>query len=244
MDIPALILAGGLGTRLRGVLADRPKVLAPIAGRPFLSYLLDQLEAAGVRRVVLCSGHQGDQLETAFGGRYRRLVLSYSRESEPLGTGGALRLAVPSVSGDWLLALNGDSYVDCPLQEFSAWHQQHAFAGSILLTRVADAGRFGTVTVAAGGAIQSFQEKRGLPEPGWINGGIYLLSRRLVAALPQGRAVSLEREAFPAWLAEGLGGYQRTAPFLDIGTPESLARAEAFLKALRPVAAPSASEGK
>jgi NDP-sugar pyrophosphorylase family protein len=244
MDIPALILAGGMGTRLRGVLDDRPKVLAPIAGRPFLSYLLDQLEAAGIRRAVLCSGYRAEQLEVALGGRHGRLELSYSREPEPLGTGGALRLALPRVAGDLVLALNGDSYLDCPLREFIAWHRQHGFAGSILLTRVADAGRFGTVAAAPGGAIQSFHEKRGVPEPGWINSGIYLLSRRLVEALPQGKAVSLEREAFPLWLAQGLGGYQHEAAFLDIGTPESLAQAEAFFQALRPVVARSASEGK
>lgn len=229
-DLPALILAGGLGTRLRGVLADRPKVLAPVAGRPFLSYLLDQLQAAGVRQVILCSGYGADQLEATLGTRHGSLALAYSREPEPLGTGGAIRLALPHVAAEAMLVLNGDSYVDCSLSDFMAWHWGRAFAGSLLLTRVPDAARFGTVEVDGQGAIRSFREKRGMAEPGWINAGIYLLSRRLVEKLPQGRAVSLEREAFPLWLTEGLGGYQRQAAFLDIGTPESLAQADAFFQ--------------
>jgi NDP-sugar pyrophosphorylase family protein len=229
MAIPALILAGGLGTRLRGVLADRPKVLAPIAGRPFLSYLLDQLELAGVRRVVLCTGHRAEQIEEAFGNRHGNLALAYSREEQPLGTAGALRQALPLAASDMLLALNGDSYVDCPLAEFIAWHRKRCLGGSLLLTWVPDAARFGTVDVDDTGQIQQFREKRGLAEPGWINGGVYLLARRLLEAIPAGRAVSLEHEMFPRWLAEGLGGYAREAPFLDIGTPESLAQAEAFL---------------
>jgi D-glycero-alpha-D-manno-heptose 1-phosphate guanylyltransferase len=228
----ALILAGGLGTRLRGVLADRPKVLAPVAGRPFLHYLLDQLQAAGVQNVVFCCGYRADQVEATFGGRHGSLSLTYSRETQPLGTAGAVRLALTHVAGESLLVLNGDSYVDCPLGDFMAWHLERAFAGSLLLTRVADAARFGTVTVDEKGAIRSFQEKRGVPEPGWINGGIYLLSRRLIEQLPLGQPMSLEHDAFGRWLTEGLGGYQREAAFLDIGTPESLAQADEFFQRL------------
>jgi NDP-sugar pyrophosphorylase family protein len=232
MTFPALILAGGLGTRLRGVLADRPKVLAPVAGRPFLSYLLDQLQTAGVQQVILCTGYRAEQLEDAFGQRYGALALSYSREPEPLGTGGAVRLALPHIQTESMLVLNGDSYVDCPLADLIAWHRQRQFAGSLLLTRVADAARFGTVSVDDSGAIRSFQEKRGVAVPGWINAGIYLLARRLIEQLPEGRTVSLERDAFGRWLIEGLGGYQRQAAFLDIGTPESLAQSEDFLRHL------------
>jgi D-glycero-alpha-D-manno-heptose 1-phosphate guanylyltransferase len=228
MQLPALILAGGLGTRLRGVLADRPKVLAPVAGRPFLSYLLDQVQAAGVRDVILCCGYLADQIEAMFGARHGALSLTYSRETEPLGTGGALRLALPGVQAEAMLVLNGDSYVDCPLADFVTWHRQHAFAGSLLLTRVPDAARFGTVAVREQGAVLSFKEKRGVPDPGWINAGVYLLARRLVERLPEGRAISLEHEAFGQWLSEGMGGYQLQAAFLDIGTPESLAQADEF----------------
>ncbi|MCI0455432.1 MAG: nucleotidyltransferase family protein [Gemmataceae bacterium] len=233
IDIPALILVGGLGTRLRSVLPDRPKALAPVAGRPFLSYLFDQLQAAGLRRAVLCTGYQAHQVEATFGPRYGALVLTYSREEAPLGTGGALRLALPKLDAEEALVLNGDSYVDYPLAEFHAWHREHGFAGSLLLTWTEDTARFGTVEVDAAGRIRAFREKQGLARPGWINAGIYLLARRLLEALPAGRPVSLEREAFPAWLAGGLGGPVRRAAFLDVGTPESLAQAEAFLAKAR-----------
>jgi NDP-sugar pyrophosphorylase family protein len=228
-EVPALILAGGLGTRLRSVLPDLPKNLAPVGGRPFLTYLLDQLEAAGVRRVVLCTGYRAGQIRQALGVRYGQLALSYSEETEPLGTGGALRQALSQVDAGLVLALNGDSYVHGDLREYHSWHRRHRFAGSLLLTRVPDAGRFGTVTVDELGAVQSFEEKRGLAVPGLINAGVYLLSRTLLEALPAGRAVSLEKEAFPRWLKDGLGGFCTRSPFLDIGTPESFARAETFL---------------
>lgn len=232
-EVPAVILAGGLGTRLRGVLADRPKVLAPVAGRPFLSYLLDQLQTAGLRRAVICSGYLGEQLEAAFGDRFGALSLTYSREPAPLGTGGALRLATLHLQSELALVLNGDSFVDGSLTDFLAWHRAQACPGSLLLTWVPDTGRFGTVAVNAAGRIVAFREKEGLAQPGWINAGVYLLSRRLCESLPADRPVSLEREAFPNWLADGLGGFTCRAAFLDIGTPESLARAEAFFTDVR-----------
>src|SRR5262245_29284658 len=113
IDIPALILVGGLGARLRSALTDRPKALAPVDGRPFLAFLLGQLPAAGIRRVVLCTGYRAHQVEETFGSRYGDLALTYSREETPLGTGGALRLAVPRMDAERFLVLNGDSYIDC-----------------------------------------------------------------------------------------------------------------------------------
>jgi NDP-sugar pyrophosphorylase family protein len=232
-DVAALILVGGLGTRLRPVLNDRPKALAPVAGRPFLAFLLDQLQAAGIRRAVLCTGYRAQQVEETFGPRYGDVALAYSREETPLGTGGALRLALPQLQEELALVLNGDSYVDCPPAEFHAWHSTHGFAGSLLLTWVEDAARFGTVETDGSDRIAAFREKQGVARPGWINAGVYLLARRLLQELPEGRPVSLEREMFPAWLARGLGGYARRAAFLDVGTPDSLAQAETFLAGVR-----------
>jgi NDP-sugar pyrophosphorylase family protein len=230
--VPALILAGGLGTRLRGLLPDTPKVLAPVLGRPFLAFLLDALDAAGARRVTLCTGYQADKVEQAFGLTYKGLTLRYSREEQPLGTGGALRRAAAAQDGERFLALNGDSFVACDLAAFDAWHNEHGFAAALVLARVDDAARFGTVDADERGAVRGFHEKQGRAEPGWINAGVYLLGRELLLGLPEQGAVSIERDAFPHWLGRGLGGYRVDAPFLDIGTPESLARAEAFLAGL------------
>ncbi len=232
-EITALILAGGLGTRLRGVLPDTPKVLAPVLGRPFLAHLLDALDAAGIREVVLCTGYKAEQVEQAFGLKYKKLTIHYSREDEPLGTGGALRQAALAGQRQQFLALNGDSFVAVDLPKFVAWHQARGWAGSLVLTRVPDAGRFGTVRSEEDGRILSFDEKQGRAEPGWINAGIYLLTRDLLSSLPATGAVSIERDAFPHWIERGLGGFRVEAPFLDIGTPETLAQAEAFLAGLR-----------
>lgn len=233
LDVPALILVGGLGTRLRSVLNDRPKPLAPVGGRPFVTFLLDQLQAAGCRRVTLCTGYRSQQVAEAIGSRFGSLEVTYSVEPEPLGTGGAVRLAMSQAPGELFLVMNGDSYVNCSLGEFFEWHRAHGCPGSLVLTRVADAGRFGTVEVDEAGRIQSFREKEGLSRPGWINAGVYLLPRRWVEALPAG-PMSLERDGFPVWLRDGLGGFAREAAFLDVGTPETLAQAEAFFAAARP----------
>lgn len=232
--VTAVILAGGLGTRLRSQVADRPKALAPIAGRPFLAYLLDRLARAGLRQAVICTGHLGEQIERAFGSAYESLALVYSREPEPLGTGGALRLALPHLAGEACLVLNGDSYLAADLPAFIRWYAARPWEGALLLNWVEDTARFGTVAVDADDRVRSFQEKTGQAVPGWINAGIYLLAQRRVAALPAGRALSLEREVFPGWIAPGLGGCRVRADFIDIGTPDAFATAQAFFA--RPLA--------
>ena len=225
----AAILAGGMGTRLRQVVSDRPKPLADVDGRPFLFWQLEWLAAAGLRRVVLCTGFQGELVRQALGDRFQSLELAYSHEPAPLGTGGALRLALPLVEGTTLLALNGDSYCPAALSEFFAAHVASGLPASILLSRVDDVSRYGAVTVAEDGRLARFEEKGAAAGAGWINAGVYLFNTALLTEIPAGRSVSLEREMFPAWLARGLHGHQTNAPFLDIGTPESYARASEFL---------------
>jgi D-glycero-alpha-D-manno-heptose 1-phosphate guanylyltransferase len=228
--IDAAILAGGLGSRLRPAVDDRPKVLASVAGRPFLSYVLDQVATAGVSTVVLCTGYLGEQVEATFGDRYGGLRLCYSREPEPRGTAGALQLALPLLHSDPVLVLNGDSYCEAALNDFACWHLARAGsrAGSLLLTWVDDTARYGSVDVDTSDAIVSFREKGGQAIPGWINAGVYLLSRSVLMSIPAERAVSIERDIFPAWIGRGLSAYRAKAPFIDIGTPRSYAQADAF----------------
>ena len=227
-DVTAVILAGGLGTRLRPVVADRPKVLAEVHGRPFLAFLLDQLAAAGIRDVVLCIGYRGEQVRAAFGEAYGALRLRYSQESRLLGTAGALRLALPLLHSDPVLVMNGDSFCEADLASFTRWHRRRGAAATLLLARVPDTGRYGRVELDAEGRVLRFEEKGSPGGPGWVNAGVYLLSRRLLSTIPAGRPVSLEREVFPAWIGRGLYGHRSTGRFLDIGTPEAYATAEAF----------------
>jgi NDP-sugar pyrophosphorylase family protein len=233
-NVTAAILAGGLGTRLRAVVGDRPKVLAQVHGRPFLAYLLDQLARTSVAQVVLLTGYLGGQVSAAFGDRYRGLRLVYSAESSPLGTAGALRLALPHFSFPTVLLLNGDSYCDVDLPAFLDSHQRRAAEISLVVSRVADASRFGKVRVGPDGRVLGFEEKRGDGE-GWINAGVYLLERRLIEDIPPGRPVGLERDLFPAWVWRAFQAFRGPTRFLDIGTPASYQEAESFF-AQRPSA--------
>lgn len=232
VDVTAVILAGGVGSRLKSVVSDRPKGLALVDGRPFLSFLLDQLAAAGVRHVIFSTGHMAEQIHAAFGESYRGMVVGHSREPSPLGTGGGLRLASRSIKSRSLLVLNGDSYCQVDLRGLLRDHVYHGLAPTMVLNWQTDPSRFGRVDVGLGGAVLAFREKAADQPPGWINAGVYAIPRELVDAIPDDRAVSLEREIFPMWIATGLRGFQCEGRFLDIGTPESYAQASEFFASL------------
>lgn len=230
-DLSVAVLAGGLGTRLLPVVSDRPKALAEIHGRPFLQYLLDQLSSAGCSRVVLCTGYLGEQIEQAFGKRYKNLQISYSRETRPLGTGGALRLALPHLLSDPVLVMNGDSFCATDLASLWAWHCNRGSQGTMLLAKVPNTERYGSVKISPDGAVTQFVEKKQAGS-GSINAGVYLLSRQVIDSIPDDAAVSLEHDVFPALISHGLCGYQGRGRFLDIGTPEDFAAAEQFFAAI------------
>jgi D-glycero-alpha-D-manno-heptose 1-phosphate guanylyltransferase len=226
--VTAVVLAGGLGTRLGAVVNDRPKVLAEIGGKPFLAYLLDFLSASGFHSVVLCTGFLGEQIRLRFGEKYGNLNLQYSQETSPLGTAGALRLAFPLFQSESVLIMNGDSFCDADLANFREWHTSHDADASMLLVEMSDTRRFGRVEVDADGLVLGFHEKDDKDSPGLINAGIYLIRRRLLWEIPEGRSVSLERDMIPGWVGQRLFGYTCKARFIDIGTPESYASAAEF----------------
>lgn len=228
VNVTAAILAGGFGTRLRSVVTDRPKVLATVRGRPFLSYLLGQLAAYGVKDVVVCTGYLGEQVRSTFGDAYGDLRLYYSQESLPLGTAGALRLALPLFKSDSLLVMNGDSFFAIDLGSFWSWHCSHGANATIALVNMGNTARYGRIHLDNDGVVAGFEEKAANATPGWINGGIYIVARTLLLAIPESRAASLEQEVFPAWIGKGLYGYRSEGRFLDIGTPEAYKAAEGF----------------
>jgi len=228
MGTDALILCGGQGSRLQEVVSDRPKPMADINGRPFLSFLLDQLLASGFREVILCTGYKGEQIEKTFGELYKELVIKYSRESKPLGTGGAIRQALSLVQTEAVMVMNGDSFIDANLSAYLAWYLENKHEASLLLTYVPDTSRYGRVEADANGCIIRFEEKGQGLGPGWINAGVYLLRKSLLECIPSGKFFSLEREFFPDQVNKGLYAYQCHGKFIDIGTPESYASAERF----------------
>ncbi|HAZ10393.1 MAG TPA: galactokinase [Candidatus Omnitrophica bacterium] len=224
-----IILAGGLGMRLRPAIKDQPKVLASVHGRPFIFYLLDQLARIGLKDVVLCTGYLGGQIQDLLGNSYGGMCLSYSQELSPLGTAGALRRAASLIRSSLTLVMNGDSYCDVDLQAFLDWHQSRIASTTLLLTYLNDASRYGLVEVNKSGSILSFIEKNNKNGPGWINAGIYLLRRDMILDIPDNMdAVSLERDVFPNWVGKGLRGYKTQCRFLDIGIPAAYAVAEDF----------------
>lgn len=226
----ALILAGGRGTRLGALTESCPKPILPVAGRPFLDYLISRLARLGIGDVILSTGYHAALIrETLPEGALRGVRLRHSVEQEPAGTGGAVALAEPLLA-DQFIVLNGDTLFDVDVQALAALLALHPDAeAAVALREVEDAGRYGRVTLD-GDRITAFAEKSG-DGRGLINGGIYCLRRSALRRLPAGPS-SLERDFFPALAAEGrLRGRSFAGYFIDIGLPETLARAQSELPA-------------
>jgi NDP-sugar pyrophosphorylase family protein len=221
MDVTAAILCGGLGTRLREAVGDRPKFLADVGGRPFADFVLTAIAATGIRRAVLCTGYMGELVESVLGPSRAGIELVYSREDVPLGTGGALRKAMDAITTPLVLAANGDSYCDADLATLIGDHRARGGSATMLLARAEDARAFGRVAVDEDGTIARFDEKTGDPSPAWVNAGVYVVSATRLRAIPTGRAVSFEKDVLPAWIPGGLRGHRTSGSLLDIGTPET-----------------------
>jgi D-glycero-alpha-D-manno-heptose 1-phosphate guanylyltransferase len=235
MDLHAVdvvILAGGQGERLRSVVNDRSKVLAAVDGRPFISYLFDQLCVSGIRQVTLATGYLGEDIESTLGVAYKNLRIQYSMEDEPLGTGGAVRKAADVAHGEWALVLNGDSFVDIDFRDFLGVHQAKKQQISIAVVTVKNASRYGSLAIGSEGKITAFNEKKmdRSDLPGLINAGVYLIHWSLLRALPDHTQCSLERQFFPSQIAKGIYGYRTKGEFIDIGTPETLTSASEFFR--------------
>jgi histidinol-phosphate phosphatase family protein len=229
-ELEAVILVGGLGTRLRRVVCDRPKPMAEVAGKPFVEHLITTLKAQGIRRIVFSTGYLGDQVAAYFGtGDRWGVEIAYAQESEPLGTGGAIRLALGQLWGDRFLVLNGDSYCRFDASSLLTFHNQQGAHATLLLAPVSDCSRYGSVVLDSQGCVQAFREKQPDQRAGLVNAGVYLLERQTVKQIPAGRAVSIETEVFPQLVGKGLYALVGNGTLLDIGTPESYAQAGRFL---------------
>lgn len=252
----AFILCGGLGTRLRSKVADRPKSMALIGDKPFLEVLLRRLAVKGITDFVLGTGYLGEQIESYFGnGSQLGLRIAYSRETEPLGTGGALALAAPLLDPEFFM-LNGDTYADFdPVEmrrlkdrtlrdEGTTDPKESASSPFIMgLRQVPESARYGAVRLAPDGRLLAFAEKSA-GGPGLINAGVYLLDRSLALALPQGKSLSLEKDVLPPFLPQAeagpapvsivrkavtLWGLVLEGLFIDIGTPADFEAAQTLL---------------
>ena len=228
--LTAIILAGGLGMRLRAVVHDRPKVMAHVAGRPFLAYVLDQIVNAGIQQAVVCTGFLADSISTVLNDDYQGLQLMYSQETTPLGTAGALRHALSMVQSFPVLVFNGDSYVNVDLEKFIQFHYSHKSNLTLALARKTCSEAFGLVQVDDEGVVRRFSEKVATGKPEWVNAGIYFFEKHVLESIPESGVVSLEREILPKWVAQGLYGYVQEEELFDIGTPSSLEQAQTFFQ--------------
>ena len=221
----AIVLAGGFGTRLRGIVDDVPKPLAPVAGRPFLAWVLDRLAAGGMRRCILATGYLSDVIEQRIGARWQGMEIAYSVEPEPLGTGGAIRLAATRLQGDAAHVLNGDTWLEYDPVALEDTARAAGASMTIALARVDDVARYGAVDID-NGRVTGFREK-GESGPGWINAGCYFLGADALAALPARDAFSFEQDVLqPRVQARAVAAFTATAGFIDIGVPEDYARAQ------------------
>ncbi len=228
IPISAVILAGGLGTRLRDTVPDVPKPMAPINGRPFLEYLLDYWHDQGIRHFTLSVGYKHEIISGHFGDRYKKAKLDYAIETTPLGTGGGLLLATQFLTDDApFVLLNGDTYFAVDLQQLTAFSYGHDSDWTFSLFRTSDTARYMGLDVTPAGAITALKSTA-TQDSCLANGGIYLVNPRALAPhMSPNISLSLENNIFPAALASGqrLYGIEFSAPFIDIGVPQDYLRA-------------------
>jgi NDP-sugar pyrophosphorylase family protein len=222
-DFPVCLLAGGLSTRLRPITDTVPKPMVPVGDRPFLQLLLEHFGSLGFRRFVVAVSYRWEQVEAYFGDGSRfGWRIEYSVEPEPLGTGGALLWAQP-LWRDAALVANADTFLPEDWRAMLRTHREQELPATMALVRQEDCSRFGKVTVQEGRVV-GFEEKRPHAGPGWINGGVYVMSKQSLESFEHGMAFSLEKDVFPQ-LGGRIAAYTCDAGFADIGTLPSL---EAF----------------
>lgn len=217
----AVLLAGGLGTRLRSVVSDRPKPMALIGDKPFMEYVVYELAAHGIKDIIFAVGYKGSMVEDYFkDGQDFGIRVSYAYEEELLGTAGAIKNAARFVTEECFFVLNADTYYEMDYSRLPTLMEQRSLDMALVLREVPDVSRYGEA-VLTDGTLTSFNEKSTVARPGTINGGVYLLRRELVEEIPEGK-VSLENEMIPRWMSEHrrLGGFVNDGYFIDIGVPE------------------------
>ena len=230
-DIDVVILAGGLGTRIRETLGDTPKLLAPVGGTPFLDLLIGRLKYFGARRLILGLGHLAEKVQAHLDAAPPEgIEVVLAIEPEPLGTAGALRFARYYINTEHVMVMNGDSFFAADLCEFATAHRSGGTQASILCATVDDTARFGRLDISDDGRVRAFLEKNlGQSGPGVINAGVYLFTSAMLDTIDEMPGPSLERDVFEKLLPGTLNAVTGEGAFIDIGTPDDLARAAEVL---------------
>ena len=223
-----VILAGGLGTRLRSVVADKSKVMAPIAGKPFLEYQLNYLQKYNITKVYLCVSYMKDSIMDYFGNNYHGLSIEYLAEEQPLGTWGAVRNALLKSPSKYCIVLNGDSYCPVDINELISHHQIQP-DNTIVASKYKDTSCGQIIFREDTLKITQFIEKSEIEISPWANAGIYVLSEEILDRFSGMQYGSIEYDIFPGLIESGLYAYKTDQKIKDIGTPERLAFANQIL---------------
>lgn len=231
MDI--LILCGGIGSRLRSVLKNKPKPMAKINKRPFLDTLIEHMADSGFRRFILCAGYHAEIIEKHYAFPKKGLEILISKENYPLGTAGALKNAQPFINSNPFLVMNGDSFCPLDMDKFLDFHisKKNPLA-SIVLSKVDCAKDYGSVKIFSSQRITGFKEKAKRSRDALVNVGIYLFNKKILSLIPSGEKLSLEYDLFPSLTDKKIYGYAIRDSFLDIGTPKRYKEAKRYLKSI------------
>jgi len=226
MALEAIILAGGLGTRLKKIVSDVPKPMAPINGIPFLEYLLNFLLLHGIKKVILAVGYKYECIVRHFGTSYNGLLIKYSVENKPLGTGGGIKKAMALAENENVLVLNGDTFFNISLEDFLRFHKSKEAFLTIALKHLNNCQRYGTVEIDNDGKIIGFREKAACSE-GFINAGIYILKKKWFLSLSFPETFSFERDFLQKeYKSFEFFGKPYNSYFIDIGIPEDYKKAQ------------------
>lgn len=224
-----VILCGGLGKRLRSVVDDRPKVMAEIKNEPFLDILIEYAASFGFKRFILCVGYMSEAIGKHYKQKATPFEIIFSEEKEPLGTGGAIKNARSLIQSDPFLAMNGDSFCKLDFRDFYKFHTMKRAMLSVALSKLKNDQSSGVVILDEDGRIAQFKEKVESAKGGYSSVGIYLMQQEIFHSMGK-KAFSLEYDIFPNLVGKDCYGYYRGDEFIDIGTPQNLVNAEAFLK--------------
>ncbi len=228
-EIDVVILCGGLGKRLRTVDESTPKVMMAFEDRPFLDIVIERMADQGFQRFVLCTGYKADWVENYYRNYETDVIIDFSREEEPLGTGGAVMNARPIVDSDPFIVLNGDCYCEVDYQKFVDYHHQVEATASIVAAEVPDSKDYGSLVMDDDSRILQFLEKQDKGGQ-FINAGRYCFSQDVFDVMPDTPKFSMEYDVFPALIEEGLYGFKTQGEFFDIGTPERYQKAMEFFQ--------------
>lgn len=228
--VDVVILCGGMGTRLKAIIDDKPKPMAEIDKRPFIDILIGHISTFGFQRFILCAGYKAELVQEYYKNKKCRVEILIRKEQELLGTGGAVKNAWPLIDSNPFLVLNGDSFLDMDLYKFVEFHLEKKALLSIALIDAKDTNGYGSIETDSSDRIVKFREKEEKSQESMINAGVYLFNREIFSLMPSNKKFSLEYDFFPKIVGSKFYGYLTKGFFIDIGTPERYMQAKQLLK--------------